>query len=89
MGPLMSRVYAPRPPLAGRKGCKAGGADACAAGLKDFIAQKMLCKRPLIANSAAGARQQSQSPVRSVLSICMGSGTRRQACPGSIMHTCI
>jgi len=49
------RVYAPRPPLAGKRGHKAAASGECIAGLKDLIAVKTLCKRPLATSATAGA----------------------------------
>ncbi len=49
------RVYAPRPPLAGKKSHKAAASRECLAGLKDLIAVKTLCKRPLATSATAGA----------------------------------
>ena len=62
--PPVCRVYAPRPPLAGKKGRKAGAVGGCAEGLKDFfIPHKVLCKRPLATNGE-GAPTPSVCSVR-------------------------
>ena len=47
-------MYAPRPPLAGKRGSKAAAAGTCAANLRDLISHKTLSKRPLV-SAAAGA----------------------------------